>query len=82
MTGIPQYQRVGKIRGGVLFKPLIHGPPLAELRRISFFDVGNVYRHLENFKPFDLRTSAGAGLRVHTPYAILRLDYGRASAAG
>ena len=37
---------------------------------------GNVYRHLSDFTPFDLRSSYGIGLRIRTPYVVLRLDYG------
>lgn len=43
---------------------------------VAFVDAGNVYRHLSDFKPFDLRSSYGIGLRIRTPYLVLRLDYG------
>jgi len=43
---------------------------------VAFVDAGNVYRHLADFKPFDLRASYGFGLRIRTPYIVLRLDYG------
>ena len=43
---------------------------------VGFVDTGNVYRHLSDFKPFDLRSSYGIGLRIRTPYVLLRLDYG------
>ncbi|MBS3819900.1 BamA/TamA family outer membrane protein, partial [bacterium] len=43
---------------------------------VVFFDAGNVYRYLEDFKPWELRTGAGMGLRVNTPVGLLRLDYG------
>jgi outer membrane protein assembly complex protein YaeT len=43
---------------------------------VAFADAGNVYTHLANFKPFDLRSSYGLGLRIRTPYVVLRLDYG------
>ncbi len=42
----------------------------------GFVDVGNVYRHISDFDPFDLRSSAGFGLRIRTPYFVLRADYG------
>jgi outer membrane translocation and assembly module TamA len=42
----------------------------------SFVDVGNVYSRLGDFRPWDLRKTAGAGLRLRTPYFLLRLDYG------
>jgi outer membrane protein assembly complex protein YaeT len=42
---------------------------------VAFVDAGNVYPHLADFKPFDLRASHGLGLRIRTPYAVLRVDY-------
>ncbi len=45
-------------------------------RGVAFFDAGNVYRYIEDFKPWDLRTSAGVGLRFSSPIGLLRLDYG------
>ena len=43
---------------------------------VAFVDTGNVYDRLSDFKPFDLRSSYGIGLRIRTPYLVLRLDYG------
>ena len=43
---------------------------------VGFLDVGNVYAKASDFNPFDVRRSAGLGLRVRTPYLLLRLDYG------
>ena len=43
---------------------------------VGFFDAGNVYRHIEDITLSGLRTSAGAGIRIRTPYALIRLDYG------
>jgi outer membrane protein assembly complex protein YaeT len=43
---------------------------------VAFVDTGNVYPHMSDFKPFDVRSSYGVGLRVRTPYVVLRLDYG------
>jgi outer membrane protein assembly complex protein YaeT len=43
---------------------------------IAFVDAGNVYPHLSDFRPFDVRASYGVGLRIRTPYVVLRLDYG------
>jgi outer membrane protein assembly complex protein YaeT len=42
----------------------------------AFVDVGNVYPTFSDFNPFDVRSSAGLGLRVRTPVVLLRLDYG------
>ena len=43
---------------------------------VGFVDVGNVYRQISDFDPFDVRKSAGFGLRIRTPYFLLRADYG------
>ncbi len=43
---------------------------------VGFVDVGNVYRKISDFNPFDVRSSAGFGLRIRTPYFLLRADYG------
>jgi outer membrane protein assembly factor BamA len=43
---------------------------------VGFLDVGNVYPRLSDFNPLKVRKSAGFGLRVYTPYFMLRFDYG------
>ncbi len=43
---------------------------------VGFLDIGNVYTRLSDFNPFKVRKSAGLGLRVRTPYFLLRFDYG------
>jgi outer membrane protein assembly factor BamA len=43
---------------------------------VGFVDVGNAYSRVADFRLTDLRKTAGAGLRVRTPYFLLRLDYG------
>ncbi len=43
---------------------------------VGFLDLGNVYRKISDFDPFDVRASAGLGLRLRTPFVLLRLDYG------
>jgi outer membrane protein assembly complex protein YaeT len=42
----------------------------------TFVDVGNVWARPSDFRFNDLRTSAGFGIRVRTPFVILRFDYG------
>ena len=43
---------------------------------VGFADLGNVYRKVSDFRLADLRKTGGFGLRVRTPYFLLRLDYG------
>ncbi len=51
-------------------------PVYGFLDGVGFFDAGNVYGRVKDFTLPGLRTSAGAGIRIRTPYALLRLDYG------
>lgn len=43
---------------------------------VAFVDMGNVYERWQDFNPFDVRKSAGFGLRIRTPFFMLRFDYG------
>ena len=43
---------------------------------VGFVDIGNVYDSASDFRPWDVRKSAGVGIRVRTPFVLLRLDYG------
>ncbi len=54
----------------------IRFPLVGFLDGVGFLDLGNVYRNIGDFDPLNLRKSAGFGLRVRTPYFLLRLDYG------
>jgi outer membrane protein insertion porin family len=49
-------------------------PSWKELRLASFFDLGNVYASVNDFRPFDLRGAAGAGIRYRTPLGPVRLE--------
>jgi len=54
----------------------IRFPMISIFDGVAFLDLGNVYRTLSDFDPFRVRKSAGFGLRVRTPFLLLRLDYG------
>ncbi len=43
---------------------------------VGFVDVGNVFLHAQDFSFSDLREDGGFGLRMRTPWFLLRLDYG------
>ena len=43
---------------------------------VGFSDAGNVFERWRDFRLNDLRYTAGAGLRVRSPYFLFRLDYG------
>jgi len=44
------------------------------LRIAGFVDIGNVYATLGEFRPFDLRGAAGAGIRYRTPLGPVRVE--------
>jgi outer membrane protein assembly factor BamA len=43
---------------------------------VTFLDIGNVYGRVRDFDITDMRKSAGFGLRVRTPFFLIRADYG------
>jgi outer membrane protein assembly factor BamA len=43
---------------------------------VGFVDIGNVYPSVSDFSLTDVRKAAGVGLRLRTPWFLLRLDYG------
>lgn len=51
-------------------------PIIEFLKLAAFFDAGNVWADVEDFASDDLKTGAGAGLRVKTPIGPVNLDYG------
>jgi outer membrane protein assembly factor BamA len=51
--------------------------PLVSIFDIAgFLDIGNVYEHVSDMSLGDLRKAAGLGLRIRTPWILVRLDYG------
>ena len=51
--------------------------PLVSLfEGVGFSDIGNVFPSARDLSLRDIRKTAGAGLRVRTPYFLLRFDYG------
>jgi outer membrane protein assembly complex protein YaeT len=43
---------------------------------VVFADIGNVYNRVSDFTLSDLRESGGVGLRLRTPWFLVRVDYG------
>lgn len=62
--------------GMVVLNNELRFPLIGVLDGVGFVDIGNVYGKLSDFSPTDLRKAAGVGLRVRTPWLLLRLDYG------
>ncbi len=84
LRGFP-YQRVGPLEannlpvGGAvkLVCNLVEMrfPVYKILRSAVFIDLGNVWRNPVDVKQFDLRLSAGSGIRLDTPVGLARLDW-------
>ena len=60
----------------VLINNEIRFPMASIFDGVGFVDIGNTYRRVSDIKLGDLRKAAGFGLRVRTPYFLIRLDYG------
>jgi outer membrane protein assembly factor BamA len=58
-----------------LFNNELRFPIIGILQGVGFLDIGNVYPRISDFN-FNLRKSAGAGLRIKIKYIPLRFDYG------
>ena len=54
----------------------IRFPIISMFDGVGFVDIGNVYPQISDFKFSELRKTAGFGLRVRTPFVLLRFDYG------
>ena len=51
-------------------------PLISIVDGVAFADIGNVFPTVRDFSLTDLRQSVGIGLRVRTPWVLLRGDYG------
>jgi outer membrane protein assembly factor BamA len=74
-----EHNSIGPFAGGNALFVMNHElrfPLLSFFDGVGFVDVGNVYETVGDFDLGDLRKTAGVGLRVRTPYLLIRLDYG------
>jgi outer membrane protein insertion porin family len=70
----------GSLIGGaamVILNQELRFPIYRWLRGVGFLDAGNVYETPSAIDLGRLTSSVGAGLRIVTPFALLRADYGR-----
>ncbi len=51
-------------------------PLISIVDGVAFADIGNVFPTVRDFSILDVRESVGIGLRVRTPWVLLRGDYG------
>jgi outer membrane protein insertion porin family len=59
----------------IIFNSELRAPLFGRVDGVLFTDIGNVFPLISDIT-FDLRESAGVGLRVRTPWFLLRGDYG------
>jgi len=51
--------------------------PMATVYLLTFLEGGDTWLHLKDFTPFEVKRSAGLGIRVYLPmFGLLGLDYG------
>ena len=51
--------------------------PSAQIFALGFLEAGNNYDTFENYQPFNLKRSAGAGVRIFMPmFGLLGIDFG------
>jgi outer membrane protein assembly factor BamA/autotransporter translocation and assembly factor TamB len=62
--------------GLLVFNNEVRYPLFRLVDGVGFLDVGNVFDRLTDFDITDLRETAGIGLRVRTPWFLVRGDYG------
>jgi outer membrane protein assembly factor BamA/autotransporter translocation and assembly factor TamB len=77
--GIGPRDAFGDPAGGnalVVVNEELRFPVAWRFRGVAFFDAGNAFSTIHDFSPRKLRTGAGVGLRVQTPFALLRVDLG------
>ena len=43
---------------------------------VAFADAGNVFPKVRDFSLTNLEAGAGAGLRINSPFALVRIDFG------
>jgi len=55
---------------------LTSNPLVSIFDAVGFVDIGNVYPMISDFSFSDLRKTAGFGLRLRTPFLMIRFDYG------
>ena len=51
--------------------------PSASIYALSFLEAGNAFNNFNDYNPFELKRSAGVGLRIFMPaFGLLGIDFG------
>ena len=64
-------------RGLLTLNQELRFPLYRWLRGVAFVDMGNVFPEVSGVRVRDLVGSTGLGLRLVTPFALFRVDYGK-----
>ncbi len=85
-VGLRGYEnnRISSIDGGSIYNKFqlelrysITDKPSASIYTLGFLEAGNSYDNFSSFNPFDLKRSAGLGVRIFMPaFGLLGIDFG------
>ena len=78
--GLGRRDFLGGPAGGqslLLLNQEVRFPVFRWVRGVGFIDAGNVFERVGDLSLRNLTASVGIGIRLTTPFAILRADYGR-----
>ena len=75
--------RLSSIEGGTIYNKFqlelrysITDKPSASIYTIGFLEAGNSYDNFDSFNPFNLKRSAGVGIRIFMPaFGLLGIDF-------
>jgi outer membrane protein assembly factor BamA len=83
--GLGERDFLGEPRGGgalLLLNQEVRFPVYGWVKGVAFVDAGNVFPGANDLSVRNLTTSTGVGVRLATPFAMLRADYGRVLKTG
>lgn len=83
-NSLTQTDAYGEYTGGIIFNKytmelryLISPNPMATIYVLGFMEAGNTWSNFKTFNPFDVKRSAGVGVRIYLPmFGLLGLDWG------
>lgn len=83
-NSLTQTDAYGNYTGGIIFNKytlelryLISPNPMATIYVLGFMEAGNTWSNFKTFNPFDVKRSAGVGVRIYLPmFGLLGLDWG------
>ena len=85
VIGLRGYEnnRLSPLKGGSIYNKFqlelrysITDAPSASIYTLGFLEAGNSYDNFETFNPFELKRSAGVGVRIFMPaFGLLGIDF-------